>query len=112
MTQTNPFLSSIEQEIALILIKKTYDQEIDENHCSKIAKQTLELFPERIDINELEQALPKLKEIYSGFSEISIRYLNLINKKRSDEKIDKVREKINHILYDANISRNQTTYSS
>ena len=99
MAQVNPFLSPIEQEIALILIKKTYDQELDENHCSKIAKQTLELFPERIDMGELEQALPKLKELYSGFSEISIKYLNLIDKKRNDKKVNKIREKINHILY-------------
>jgi hypothetical protein len=106
MTQVNQFLSSIEKEIALLLIKKTRNLELDENNCRKIAKQTLELFPERINVEELEQALPKLKEIYSGFSEISIKYLNLINNKTTNDKTDKVREKINHILYGANNTRN------
>lgn len=99
MVQANPFLSPIEQEIALVLIKKTYDQELDENNCGKIARQALELLPEKINISELEKALPKLKEIYFGFSGISIKYLHLVNKKISKEKIENVREKINHILY-------------
>jgi len=99
MVQTNLFLSSIEQEVALILIKKTYDQELDENNCGKIAQKILELLPEKINTIELEKALPKLKEIFPGISEVSNKYQSLINKKSSEEKIDSVRQKINHILY-------------
>jgi hypothetical protein len=107
MTKINPFLSPIEQEIALILIKKTYDQEIDENRCAKIARQILELFPENIDIELLEKNLPKLKEIYSELTPLIIKYLELINNKKSKEQIEQVKRKINHILYGTNsTSRN------
>jgi len=103
MAQVNPFLLPIEQEIALILIKKTYDQELNENHCSKIAKQILELFPENIDMELLEKTLPKLKEIYSELSPVCIKYLDLINNKKSKEQIEQIKTKINHILYGTKI---------
>jgi len=105
MTQINPFLSPIEQEIALLLIRKSYNQELDENHCSKIAKQVLELFPENISIELLEKRLLKLKEIYSELTLITIKYLKLINNKKSKEQIEQIKLKINNILYGTN-SRN------
>ena len=106
MVNINPYLSFVEQEIALILIKKTYDQELEDTKCQQIAKQVLEIIPESINIEELEKVLPKISELYSGFSVITLKYLSLINKKTSDEKIDNVRKKINHILYGSNIVRN------
>lgn len=106
MVQINPYLSSVEQEIALILIKKTYDQELEDAQCQQIASQVLELIPESIDMEGLEKVLPKITELYPGFSGISLKYLSLINKKTSDKKIDNVRKKINHILYGSTVIRN------
>lgn len=106
MVQINPFVSSVEQEIALTLIKKTYDQELEDTQCQQIAKKILELIPESIDMEGLEKVLPKITELYPGFSGISLKYLSLINKKTSDQKIDNVRKKINNILYGSNIVRN------
>lgn len=103
MSTTVQFLPKIEYEIALILIKKTYDQELDENQSSIIAKQVLQLFPENISEDTLEKALPKLKEIYSELAPVSIKYLDLINRKKSKEQIEQVKQKINHILYGTNI---------
>lgn len=103
MSIDTQFLPKIEYEIALVLIKKTYDQELDENHSSIIAKQVLQLFPENIDIELLEKSLPKLKEIYSELAPVSIKYLQLINNKKSKEQIEQVKEKINHILYGTKI---------
>lgn len=102
MSSGNQFLPKIEYEIALTLIKKTYDQELDENHCSTIAKHVLQLFPENISEEMLEKALPKLKEIYSELAPISIKYLDLINNKKTKEQIEQVKQKINHILYGTN----------
>ncbi len=103
MTRINPFLSPIEEEIALLLIRKTYDQELNENHCSKIAKQVLELFPENISEELLEKRLIKLKEIYSELALITIKYLRLINNKKSKEQIEQIKQKINNILYGTKI---------
>jgi len=102
MSTDKQFLPKIEYEIALVLIKKTYDQELDENHCSTIAKQVLQLFPENIGEDTLEKALPKLKDIYSELAPVSIKYLDLINSKKSKEQIEQVKQKINNILYEAN----------
>lgn len=99
MATNSQFIPEIEYEIALLLIEKTYDQELDENHCLKIAKQVLQLLPENIDIEMLEKSLPKLKEIYSGLAPLSIKYLGLINRKKSKEQIEQVKQKIKHILY-------------
>jgi len=103
MSADTQFLPKIEYEIALILIKKTYNQELDENRASTIAKQILQLFPENINIKLLEKTLPKLKEIYSELAPVSIKYLQLINKQKSKEQIEQVKQKINHILYGTNI---------
>jgi len=102
MSTDKQFLPKIEYEIALVLIKKTYDQDLDENHCSTIAKQVLQLFPENISEDALEKTLPKLKDIYSEFAPVSIKYLDLINNKKSKEQIEQVKQKINHILYGTN----------
>lgn len=93
------FLHQIENEIAQLLISKTHDQELDESHCSQIAKQVLELFPENINIELLEKSLPKLKEIYSELASLSIKYQELINDKRSEEQIEQIKHKISNILY-------------
>jgi len=69
------FLPKIEYDIALLLIKKTSTQELDEKHCSVIAKEVLKLLPENIELDVLENILPKLKEIYPEFAPISIKYL-------------------------------------
>lgn len=106
MGQINPYLSLVEQEIALILIKKTYDQELEDSQCQQIASKVLALIPESINMEGLEKVLPKISELYPGFSGISLKYLSLINKKTSDQKIDNVRKKINHILYGSTIVRN------
>jgi len=87
MATNTLFLPQIKKEIALLLIRKTCDQELDENHCSKIAKQVLELFPEDIDIELLEKTLPKLKEIYSELTPLIIKYLGLINNDKSKEQV-------------------------
>lgn len=103
MATNSHFMPQIEKEIALLLIRKTYDQELDENHCSKIAKQVLELFPENIDIELFEKTLPKLKEIYFELTPLNIKYLRLINDKKSKEQIEQIKTKINHILYGTKI---------
>lgn len=102
MSPSAQFLPKIEYDISLFLIKKTYDQELDENHCSKIAKQVLELFPENIELDLLEKALPKLNGIYPELATVSIKYLNLINNRKSTQQIEQVKQKINHILYGPN----------
>lgn len=102
MTTNNYLLPKIEYEVALVLIKKTYDQELDENQCSTIAKQMLQLFPENIDEDTLEKTLIKLKDIYSELAPIGIKYLNIINKKRSEDQIEQVKQKINNIIYGSN----------
>ena len=103
MSSDAQFLPKIEYEIALLLIKKTSNQELDENHSSIIAKQVLQLFPKNLDIELLEKSLPRLKEIYSELAPVSIKYLELINNKKSKEQMEQVKQKINHILYGTNI---------
>lgn len=102
MAFVTKYLPKIEHDIALLLIRKTYDQKLDKSSCSKIAKQVLELLPKNIDLELLEETLPKLKEVYWEFSPIGLKYLNLINNKKSKEEIDEIKQKINNILYGAN----------
>ena len=105
MLATKHYLTQIEFEIALFLIQKTYDQEIDELHCSIIAKKVLELLPENIGLEKLGISLTKLRDIYSELSPIALKYLDLINKAESQNQIEHMNLKINKILYGSNFRR-------
>jgi len=100
----NSLLSSIECDIAKVLIEETTAQKISEEDCEKVAKEILKLLPENISLTELEKILPKLKEVYPDLAKISIKYLDSIEKKISEEKIVNIRQKINQILYGTKIS--------
>jgi uncharacterized membrane-anchored protein YjiN (DUF445 family) len=102
MPFTQQILQKLEYDIALTLIKKTYYQEIDEKKCSEIAKKVLELLPENSDLETIKKSLLKLKESYFNvLSQIITKYLVIANKE-TEEQINQVKQKINHILYGSN----------
>ncbi|MEI6532664.1 MAG: hypothetical protein WCO06_02375 [Candidatus Roizmanbacteria bacterium] len=100
MLSNIPILAQIESEIALFLIKKVSDRELDEKECAHIAQQVLDLFPENIDDKFLENAFPHLKEIYPELTSIYIKYSKMLHDKKNSKQIEHVKEKIQDILYD------------
>jgi uncharacterized membrane-anchored protein YjiN (DUF445 family) len=107
MPFTQQILQKLEYDIALTLIKKTYYQEIDEKKCSEIAKKVLELLPENSDLETIKKSLLKLKESYFNvLSQIITKYLEIIANRETEEQINQVKQKINHILYGSRTNRN------
>ena len=84
-------LSRLESDLALLLLKKLYEQEIGWEKAKSIAKFILKAIPENISDDELLKIIPKLDDNFPQLASIVIKYLEMPDKIKREKEIEKIR---------------------
>ena len=84
-------LSQVEKDLALLLLRKLYEREIDFKKAQEIAKFILKAIPENISDDELLKIIPKLDDNFPQLASIVIKYLEMPDKIKREKEIEKIR---------------------
>ncbi len=85
-------LLQLEKDLALLLLKKLYERQIDFKKAQEIAKYILKAIPENITEVELLKIIPKLDDNFPELAPIVIKYLREPDRLQTEKEIQKIRK--------------------
>lgn len=84
--------AQIEKDLALLLLEKLYNQEIDFKRAQEMAKFILKAIPENISDGELMKVIPKLDDNFTELCPIVLKYLKRKEEMETNQEIKRIKK--------------------
>jgi len=84
--------NQLENDLALLLLEKLYEEELSFEKAQEIAKFILKAIPENVSERELEKILPTLDDKFSELCPVVLKYLRKKEEIKTNREIEKIKK--------------------